>query len=116
MSVNQSHLNKLKADLDCNLKELEWLFDSDISRTDLVITESSITAARSEFVKLGALYPVIEEAYQVKALHDRVHAIVVSLRSIRNNLERLEAEAEEALATVKEISHAVETSTEDDYL
>jgi fructose-specific phosphotransferase system component IIB len=116
MSTNQSYLNKLKEDLNGNISTLNWLFDADVSKTDLVITEASIKAAQSEFIKLCSMYPVIEEAYQVKALHDRVHAIVVSLRSVRNNLERLEAEADEALTTIKEISHAVETSTEDDYL
>jgi hypothetical protein len=114
MSTNQSYLKKLKNDLATNLGQLDWFFNIEVAKTDLMITESSIQTARNELVKLDAMYPVIEEAYQVKALHDRVHAIVVSLRSVRNNLERLEAEADSALAAVKEISHAVETSTEDD--
>jgi hypothetical protein len=116
MSTNQSYLKKLKDDLNGNLNRLDWFFDLEVAKTDLMITESAIQTSRNELVKLDAMFPVIEEAYQVKALHDRVHAIVVSLRSVRNNLERLEAQADEALAAVKEISHAVETSTEDNEL
>ena len=116
MTPNQAYLRKLKDDLKTNLNQLDWFFDIEVAKTDLMITESAIQTSRNELVKLDAMFPVIEEAYQVKALHDRVHAIVVSLRSVRNNLERLEAQADEALAAVKEISHAVETSTEDDEL
>jgi hypothetical protein len=116
MTPNQAYLRKLKDDLKTNLNQLDWFFDIEVAKTDLMITESAIQTSRNELVKLDAMFPVIEEAYQVKALHDRVHAIVVSLRSVRNNLERLETQADEALAAVKEISHSVETSTEDDEL
>lgn len=76
---------------------------SDLNRS--AITELQVFAAHADSV---------DESYQVKPLHDRVHVLVVQLRVLRNTLEAMENAAEKALEDVRRISASVEESAPDD--
>lgn len=66
----------------------------------------AIAAAREEIDTLKV--EAIEEAADVKALHDRLDAVVVHCRVLRNNLDRIEGSAESALEFTRVITAHVE--------
>jgi hypothetical protein len=66
-------------------------------------------------MEFNAIHPgEIDEAFKVKGLHDRLHAVVVQLRAIRHALDVADNAAEKALQAVREISAAVEESSPED--
>lgn len=79
---------------------------------DFRTLEKLSDAAMMEF---NAIHPgEIDEAFKVKGLHDRLHAVVVQLRAIRHALDVADNAAEKALQAVREIGAAVEESNPDD--
>lgn len=72
-------------------------------------TEHVINAIEEVRNELDAIdVQQIEEAAQVKPLHDRLHAVVIHCRVLRNNLDRIELATELALDVCRQLSAAVE--------
>lgn len=83
---------------------------------DIHVLAESIKAAQTELDKLDA--DGIDEAYHVKALYDRIKAIVVNERIVRNTLDRVAMASQTCLVACNRISEQVEQDSppEDDAL
>jgi hypothetical protein len=90
--------------------------DTTPAEGDIHVLAQSIKAAQDELDKLDA--DSIDEAYHVKALYDRIKAIVVNERIVRNTLDRVAMASQTCLAACNRISEQVEQDSppEDDAL
>jgi hypothetical protein len=71
-----------------------------------------ISAANQEARALDPDF--LEETFDVKGLHDRLHTAVVHLRVMRHGLDRIEHALEQTLDTARRLSHAVEPEAHDE--
>lgn len=71
-----------------------------------------VSAASQEARTLDA--DLLEETFDVKGLHDRLHTAVVHLRVMRHGLDRIEDALERAIDTARRLSHAVEPEAHDE--
>jgi len=112
--TNREYLRNLLAGITAELAAIKP--DDDTPNTDFYTLESAIQNAIRE---TEALDPdTIDEAYQVKALYDRLKAIVVHERILRNTLDRIAMSSQACLEACNRISEQVEQDTppEDDAL
>jgi len=58
----------------------------------------------------------IEEAFDVKGLHDRIHVCLVQIRANRHALDVVELSLNTALDNVRRVARMVEPDDEDDQL
>ena len=82
------------------------------------LTEDSTTLdiiLRAAIVEAKTLdADTLEETFDVKGLHDRLHTAAVHLRVMRHSLDRIEAALDQTLSTARRLSHAVEPEAHDD--
>jgi hypothetical protein len=110
--TNTDHIRRLLLLIGDNLNTLR-------NRCQDVAEEGSFAEANKAVAwasrELEAIDPeALAEAYDLKALYDRVHLIVVNLRCLRVQLEKCEEAAEAALDAAKRITHTLEESESDD--
>ena len=112
--TNREYLRNLLAGITAELAAIKP--DEDTPNFDFHTLESAILNAIRE---TEALDPdAIDEAYQVKALYDRLKAVVVHERILRNTLDRIATASQACLEACNRISEQVEQDTppEDDAL
>ena len=56
----------------------------------------------------------IEEAFDVKGLHDRIHVCLVQIRATRHALDVMEMSLDTALENVRRVGRVVEPEEDDD--
>ena len=110
-NANQDYIDRLIIETRSDLQELDLYHNTPTTKNDHEQFEQAIMAALREANRLDASN--VEEIWDVKPLHDRIHALVIMLRVARNNLERLEHYAESALDKARKISHSVEEPYDD---
>jgi hypothetical protein len=109
--INSDNIDRLLRDVRDSLTDCELYHNSPSNKNDNLNLEGLILAA---LIEANRLEPEkVEEIYDVKPLHDRIHSIVLALRVARNTLERLEHHAEIALDKARHISHIVEEPYDD---
>jgi AICAR transformylase/IMP cyclohydrolase PurH len=104
--MTQENSTRLLTKINQSLRLLDAYHNIELESHDSTALSKSIDAALVEEVRVQPDH--LEELWQVKPLHDRIHTIVIMLRVARNNLERMEQEAESALQNARELSRAVE--------
>jgi hypothetical protein len=104
--MNPDNTRRLLSEINQSLRLLDAFHNVELEQNDSQALSKSIDAAMVEEVRVQPEH--LEELWQVKPLHDRVHSIVILLRVARNNLERMEQEAENALQKARELSRVVE--------
>ena len=104
--MNPDNTRRLLSEINQSLRLLDAFHNVELEQNDSQALSKSIDAAMIEEVRVQPEH--LEELWQVKPLHDRVHSIVILLRVARNNLERMEQEAENALQKAREVSRVVE--------
>ena len=112
--TNREYLRNLLAGITAELATIKP--SEEAPNTDFYALESAILNAIRE---TEALDPdAIDEAYQVKALYDRLKAIVAHERILRNSLDRIYTATQDCLEACNRISEQVEQETplEDDAL
>lgn len=112
--TNFNHIKRLLGEIFCHLEDIRAI-------SILAEREASFNQARkaSYFAlrELGTIQvEALGEAYDIKALYDRLHLTVVHLRCLRVRLEKCEEAAEAALEKAKIITGALEDGKEDDTL
>ena len=108
---SNENIERLLHEIRDNLADCELHHNANTIKNDHANLENAILAALIETNRIEA--DKLEEIYDVKPMHDRIHSIVLALRVSRNNLERLEHYAELALEHAREIAHAVEEPYDD---
>jgi prophage DNA circulation protein len=86
----------------------------DMHAEDVSILSDLTRSALAELSVFTDHIETADESALVKPLHDRVHAVVVQLRVLRNTLEAMENAAERALEDVRRISASVEEAAPED--
>ena len=110
-TTNLDYIDRLIEQIRTELKDMEWHHNTDVCRKDHAQIEHQILAAVQEANRIEPT--LVEEIADVKPLHDRIHAIILSLRVARNNLERLERHADLAIDLARQVSHSVEEPYDD---
>jgi AICAR transformylase/IMP cyclohydrolase PurH len=110
-TTNLDYIERLIEQIRTEIKDMEWRHNTEACRKDHAQVEHQIIAAVEEANRIEPT--LVEEIADVKPLHDRIHAIVLSLRVARNNLERLERHAELALDLTRQVQHSVEEPYDD---
>jgi hypothetical protein len=110
-SSTHENIERLLRLIRDNLADCELHHNTQTVKNDHANLENAILAALIEGNRIEA--EKVEEIWDVKPMHDRIHSIVLALRVSRNNLERLEHYAELALEHAREIAHAVEEPYDD---
>lgn len=105
--MNQENTRRLLQQINQSLRLLDAYHNVEQEQTDSNSLSKSIDAALTEEIRVQP--EKLEEMWEVKPLHDRIHSIVILLRVYRNNLERMEQEAENALQKARELSRFIET-------
>jgi hypothetical protein len=109
--TNHDHIRHLLIQIGENLDTLRKRCQDADNERSFAEANKAVTWAYRE---LDAINPeALEEAYDLKALYDRIHLIVVNLRCLRVQLEKCEAAAEAALDDAKRITFALEDSDDD---
>ena len=112
--TNHDHIRRLLLQIGDRLNSLRGRCQDADNEGSFADANKAVAFATRE---LEAINPeALAEAYDLKALYDRVHLIVVHLRCLRVQLEKCEEAAESALEDAKRITHALEDSNDDDTL
>ena len=76
----------------------------------------ALTDLISNAIKEGNALPHdrIEEAFDVKGLHDRIHVCLVQIRATRHALDVMEMSLDTALENVRRVGRVVEPAEDDD--
>lgn len=76
----------------------------------------ALTDLVSNAIKEGNALPHdrIEEAFDVKGLHDRIHVCLVQIRATRHALDVMEMSLDTALENVRRVGRVVEPEEDDD--
>lgn len=74
--------------------------------------ERLLNAASVEYHNLSI--DAIEEAFDVKGLHDRIHVCLVQIRATRHALDVIEMSLDSALENVRRVGRMVEPEEDDD--
>ena len=89
-----------------------------ISASDAPIMSDAValTDLISNAIKEGNALPCdrIEEAFDVKGLHDRIHVCLVQIRATRHALDVMEMSLDTALENVRRVGRVVEPEEDDD--
>ena len=89
-----------------------------ISASDAPIMSDAValTDLISNAIKEGNALPHdrIEEAFDVKGLHDRIHVCLVQIRATRHALDVMEMSLDTALENVRRVGRVVEPEEDDD--
>ena len=110
--TNTDHIRHLLLQIGDNLNALRHRAQDADDEGSFHEANKAVAWAQRE---LEAIDPeALAEAYDLKALYDRVHLIVVNLRCLRVQLEKCEEAAEAALESAKRITHALEDSENED--
>lgn len=110
--TNTDHIRRLLFLLGDNLNSLRNRCQDANDEASFNETSKAVAWATRE---LEAIEPeALGEAYDVKALYDRIHLAVVHLRCLRVQLEKCEEAAEAALNSAKIITHTLEESDSED--
>ena len=102
----QENAKRLLTEINKSLRLIDAYHDVTQETHDSQALSNAIGVAMTEELRVQP--DRLEEMWEVKALHDRIHSIVILLRVYRNNLERMEHEAELALQKARELSRAIE--------
>ena len=106
--TNTDHIRRLLLQIGDGLNALRNRCQDAADEGSFAEANKAVTWAQRE---LDAIDPeALGEAYDLKALYDRVHLIVVHLRCLRVQLEKCEEAAEAALDAAKRITHTLEES------
>lgn len=109
--TNHDHIRHLLIQIGDNLNALRNRCQDAADEGSFAEANKAVAWAQRE---LDAIHPeALEEAYDLKALYDRVHLIVVNLRCLRVQLEKCEEAAEAAIEAAKRITNALEDSDDD---
>ena len=109
--TNHDHIRHLLIQIGDNLNALRNRCQDAADEGSFAEANKAVAWAQRE---LDAIHPeALEEAYDLKALYDRVHLIVVQLRCLRVQLEKCEEAAEAAIEAAKRITNALEDSDDD---
>jgi hypothetical protein len=113
--TNREYLRNLLTTIASELAAIAPGEPEAVSRDIINLTEV-IDNARAELDKLDP--ESLDESYQVKPLYDRIKAIVVHERIVRNSLDRIALSSQSCLEACNRISEQVEQDTppEDDAL
>jgi len=110
--TNTDHIRHLLIQIGHSLNSLRNRAQDAAAESSFDEVNKAVSWANRE---LEAIDPeALAEAYDLKALYDRVHLIVVHLRCLRVQLEKCEEAAEAALESAKRITHALEESDSPD--
>lgn len=112
--TNHDHIRHLLLEAASSLRELSDRSARAQDRADFAKVCNASDDAREELDRINP--DTLAEAYDVKALYDRTHLAVVSLRCLRVQLEECERHAEAALENLKRVTFALEESDSDDNL
>jgi hypothetical protein len=113
--TNRDNIRRLVEQITVDLAQVRYISNQrDLHAEDVQVLSDLAESALTELSVFDANAAVADEAAQVKALHDRVHVIVVQLRVLRNTLESMENAAEKALEDVRRISASLEESAPED--
>lgn len=113
--TNRENIKRLVENITGELAVVQQVASRYEQHVDDISTVSDLNrCAITELQVFAAGADSVDESYQVKPLHDRIHVIVVQLRVLRNTLETMENAAEKALEDVRRISASVEESAPDD--
>jgi hypothetical protein len=110
--TNHDHIKRLLLQIGEQLETLKDKANTHAEKNDIQKVWSSADDAIEELAILDG--DKLAEAYDVKALYDRIHLCVVYLRCLRVTLEALESAADNALSDARLITHALEDSQGDD--
>ena len=109
--TNHDHIRHLLIQIGDNLNALRNRCQDAAAEGSFDEANKAVAWAQRE---LDAIHPeALEEAYDLKALYDRIHLIVVNLRCLRVQLEKCEEAAEAAIEAAKRITNALEDSDDD---
>lgn len=109
--TNHDHIRHLLLQIGNNLDSLRKRCQDAADEGSFAEANKAVAWAQRE---LEAINPeALAEAYDLKALYDRIHLIVVNLRCLRVQLEKCEEAAEAALEDAKRITNALEDSDDD---
>jgi len=109
--TNHDHIRHLLIQIGDNLNALRNRCQDAADEGSFAEANKAVAWAQRE---LDAIHPeALEEAYDLKALYDRIHLIVVNLRCLRVQLEKCEEAAEAAIEAAKRITNALEDSDDD---
>lgn len=113
--TNRENIRRLVENITGELAIVQHIASRHEQHNDDIATVVDLNrSAITELQVFAAGADSVDESYQVKPLHDRVHVLVVQLRVLRNTLEAMENAAEKALEDVRRISASVEESAPDD--
>ena len=102
---------KLKTIAD-HLTMVELYIDQDIVGDDARHAVDDLKQADRE---LKLINPEnVDELYKVKPLFDRIKAVQISVRCMRNNVARAETEIDSALEQMANIANLIESSSDQD--
>ena len=113
--TNRDNIRRLINCIVGELAAVKQVVDQQHKHDEDLRALSDLTAASiDELATFSDSAETAHEAGQVKALHDRIHVVVVQLRVMRNTFDVMEQSAERALEDVRRISSAVEQPSPDD--
>lgn len=107
-SLNRTYVERLLEEVRLAIVSI----NTDRQIEDAQTLSEIISAANQEARALDA--DCLEETFDVKGLHDRLHTAVVHLRVMRHGLDRIEHALEQTLDTARRLSHAVEPEAHDE--
>lgn len=97
-----------------SLWDVDVILDQEIVGEDVRHLGEAVKAASREAIRIDAT--TVEEAWELKAMHDRLKSIQVALRILRNSTDRAELCIERALEHSAAIAEQVEGEEEDGQL
>ena len=103
----RKHLNGI---LD-SLGDADLVLDQEIVGEDVRHLGEAIKASSREAIRIDATK--VEEAWELKALHDRLKSIQVALRILRNSTDRAEQAVERAIEHASSIAEQVEEAEDE---
>ena len=107
--ITPERLKDLLQKIEDSLRFLDIIYDLDIMQDDTRHLAEGLKSAFKEVKLLQEANPEkINEAWDVKALHDRINYLAVTLKIFRNNLERAESEVNQAMESTQELLNKLE--------
>ena len=104
--MNPDNTRRILTEINKSLRVLDSIHEVENRKWDIDYIHSAIQQSMVEELRIQP--DRLEEMWEVKPLHDRIHSIVIFLRITRNYLEAMEGEAENALQKARELSRAIE--------
>lgn len=104
--MNHDNTRRLLTEINKSLRLLDSIHEVENRKFDMDYIHTAIQQSMVEELRIQPEH--LEEMWEVKPLHDRIHSIVIFLRITRNYLEAMESTAENALQKARELGRAIE--------